>query len=250
MDSDSTAEPIVETPQVAETDLNTDSVNPESAPAEPGLEDFLAEYEREAARPEPVAEPTPELEPILGQSAEPLDDLDQLLASFNAATSPPAPVQPGEDAAAIEARVRAEYERALFVQHLEKSVTDLSNDIQGKLCPETTPPGVVEGQLRMMADKQPELGLAWYAIRAGVNPNKCRVELDNVRQAAAGIDPTAVGAEVYRQRLERYAGELQVGISARQIVKRAIGEVVRRAKASDRRIDHDVTADKLAVVQL
>src|SRR5262249_32745398 len=67
MDSDSTAEPIVETPQVAE---NTDGVNseyvapdntPEFAPAEPSFEELISQFERENA---PASEPVSE--PILG----------------------------------------------------------------------------------------------------------------------------------------------------------------------------------------
>src|SRR5262249_35685922 len=104
MDSDSTAEPIVETPQVAETDFKDDSHNPESvapehipesAPAEPTLEDFLAEFERDtAASGEPVSGPilgateaapaTPEAAPAQPELSDPVQRIvDDVNASYD-----------------------------------------------------------------------------------------------------------------------------------------------------------------------
>jgi hypothetical protein len=103
----------------------------------------------------------------------------------------------GEDPAAIEARVQAQYEAERFKQDFERSVSEFAADVQAKLLPAHVPDGYAEAALREMDRRDPSVGLAWYAIRANVDPNRCRMELDNVRRALATINPEAPGAAVY-----------------------------------------------------
>jgi hypothetical protein len=224
-----------------------DADAPASPDAPAGGDDFdstIREFER-ATAPQPAAPPEqPQAAP---------DEIDKLLAElsqptvssplFTQGTDAHQQLQAQEQFSALQsenAQLRAHAQRAADQADLDR----LTGEIQAKL-PSNLPQDFAVTALKSMAVDRPELVLAFdtrHLDRRAVAAEKTKVE-----QSLAWLQRNPSAADPgYAAQLQQYHGQLNVALHGREILNRAMREIVSRGQAH-RPIDEVATADHDAV---
>ena len=228
----------------------------QSAPSAPAVDDLdrdLAEFERAIARPaqpEPTAQAAP-------------DDLDRLLEEL----SKPAPLdgsplfgqqigdaqqqqqQQAEQQHAAEQLNALQNENAQLRAHAQRAVDQadfgkLTSEVQSKL-PSNLPDDFSRTQLISMAAERPELVLAFDTRH--LDRRAVAAELRQVEAALFWQQRNPNAADPgYAAQLQQYRGQLNVALRSREILNRAVREIVQRGQAH-RPIDEIASADHDAV---
>jgi hypothetical protein len=225
---------------------------PAPAPdAQPTLDESLAEYERATAPPAAPLDPA-------AQAAS--DDIDRLLDEL----SKPAPLDGsplfGQQASDAQQQVQQQREAEQFsalqnenarlksrlqFEADQKDFGKLTGEIQAKL-PSNLPDDFAVTALKSMAVDRPELVLAFDTRH--VDRRAVAAELRQVEAALFWQQRNPSAADPgYAAQLQQYRGQLNVALHSREILNRAVREVVQRGQAH-RPIDETATADHDAIV--
>jgi hypothetical protein len=201
-------------------------------------------------------------------SAEPQanggDELDRLLAEFDAGvkTAPekqpepsaadeldrilnePAPQQQQPAAGEVEARARALFEQERYRGELREAFNNHCAKGQARL-PDNLPDDYFRSELLAMSTTDPRLEIAFEASL--YSPAAIRAELARVIVGLdhARLNPNATPEVI--QALEQQVRQWQVADQARTILRQAESAIVQKANRRAN-IDPDVTADRAAVV--
>jgi hypothetical protein len=221
----------------------------QSAPApdaQPTLDDSLAEYERATAQPEPTAQP-----------AANYDEIDKLLEELSKPGGAPLDGSPlfGQQVSDAQQQVQAEQQRAVeqlsalqsenaqLRAYAQRAVDQadfgkLTSEVQSRL-PSHLPEDFAVTALKSMAVDRPELVLAFDTRH--VDRRAVAAELRQVEAALFWQQRNPSAADPgYAAQLQQYRGQLNVALHGREILNRAVREVVQRGQAH-RPIDPEAT---------
>jgi hypothetical protein len=223
---------------------------PAAAPdARPTLDESLAEFERATAQPAAPSEP-----------AANYDEIDKLLDELSKPGGAPLDGSPlfGQQVSDAQQQVQREAEQFSALQNEnaqlksrlqfeadQKDFGALTSEVQSKL-PSNLPDDFAVTALKSMAVDRPELVLAFDTRH--LDRRAVAAELRQVEAALFWQQRNPNAADPgYAAQLQQYRGQLNVALHGREILNRAVREVVQRGQAH-RPIDETATADHDAVV--
>jgi hypothetical protein len=228
-------------------DNATDAAAP--APAADPIDESLREFETATARPASQSADQPVEQPSPATAAPPAkDDLDKLLDELSQPAAPwAAQFAPGTLEAVQQQQEQqfnaVQSENFQLRQHIQRATDQadldkLTAELQSRLPPHL-PEDFAVTQLKSMAVDRPELVLAFdyrSADRRAVDQELRRVE----QVYNQTTDPAQ------RAQLQQYGNRLGIALNSREILNRAVREVVKRGRAHHP-IDEIATADHDAV---